>query len=199
MTEYCRIGEKSRVTYNFKGQPSVTYESDISPIEVTTASTSKNNTSNYNSQGYQITFNSPQGAYGTITAVITDYKIEYVDYGVGHPYTGYYISLIRCGSTTFPPRANGLPEAKLTDTNISVDNSVKCPVPAGSTTQVCNIKISSNGNILFQADGDCPVNFTVGCGDECPDGYCKIDCKTYPGYCCLNEAELQSLITQLHP
>lgn len=196
---YCKLGEKARVTYNFKNQPSVTYETDTSPIEVTTASASKNNTSNYNPEGYQITFNSPQGAYGTITATVIDYKIAYVDMGAYHPYTGYYINIIRCGSTTFPPDTQGLPGTKMTNLDMNIDTTVKCPVSAEPSSQVCNIKISNNGTVLFQADGDCPVSFTVACGDECPEGYCKIDCETYPGYCCLNEAKIKSLSNQLNP
>lgn len=61
----------------------------------------------------------------------------------------------------------------------------------------CKIQISGSGNNFSDAI-ECPDgNYQVSCDDECPDGYCKIECETYPGYCCINEAEIQSLSNQL--
>ncbi|MHC5729980.1 MAG: hypothetical protein ACYTXY_38870, partial [Nostoc sp.] len=57
------------------------------------------------------------------------------------------------------------------------------------------IKDASNNILLNVAVSEC--NYQISCGDECPEGYCKIDCETYPGYCCLNEAEIKSLSNQL--
>ncbi|MEH2390047.1 MAG: hypothetical protein V7K14_30640 [Nostoc sp.] len=68
------------------------------------------------------------------------------------------------------------------------------------------IKVSCEGTTLIIEDssgGGTNVgvpncnSYKVSCDDDCPDGYCKIDCEAYPGYCCLNEAEIQSLSNQL--
>lgn len=49
----------------------------------------------------------------------------------------------------------------------------------------CSITIKdSTGATVFSRSGDCPVSFTVSCGDECPEGYCKCPTLKYPGYCC---------------
>lgn len=42
----------------------------------------------------------------------------------------------------------------------------------------------STGAIVFERSGECPIDFTVACGDECPPGYCKCPTLKYPGYCC---------------
>ncbi|MHC5717633.1 MAG: hypothetical protein ACYTX0_37395, partial [Nostoc sp.] len=68
------------------------------------------------------------------------------------------------------------------------------------------IKVSCKGSTLIIEDnsgGGTNVgvpncnSYKVSCDDNCPEGYCKIDCEAYPGYCCLNEAEIQSLSNQL--
>ena len=195
--DYCRIGEKAEVIYSFKGGKSTTYESSNSPIEVTTGTTSQNTSLNYNPEGYQITFNSPQAQYGTLTLIVVDYQITFLNRGVFDSDTGYYIKVIPCGETSFPPDNNGIPGTKMSNQNVTINSAIKCPV-ASENHQLCNIKILNNGSVIFQAQGDCPVSFTVACGDECPDGYCKIECETYPGYCCINEAEIKSLSNQLN-
>lgn len=191
---YCKVGDKAKVTYQFQGDKPITYESDISPIEVTTGESLTNSTSNYNPDGYRITFNSPQGAFGQIQFTVIDYQL----YHLSSPYAGDYISFIPCGSTSFPLDPDGSMRGYLITSPVVIDSTVKCPSPISNTSNnVCNLKVLSNGEIVFQAQGKCPVNFTVACGDECPQGYCKIDCEAYPGYCCINEAVIQSLSNQL--
>lgn len=41
----------------------------------------------------------------------------------------------------------------------------------------------SQGALVYQRSvSEC--DFSVGCGDECPEGYCKCKTLKYPGYCC---------------
>ncbi|PHM05789.1 hypothetical protein, partial [Nostoc sp. 'Peltigera malacea cyanobiont' DB3992] len=154
---YCKIGDKPKITYQFReGQP-ITYQSNISPIEVTTGVSPKNSTSNYNSQGYRITFNSPQGAYGQIQFTVIDYELFHISEG---PSAGDYIAIIPCGSTSFPYDANGNLVSYVITSPVVIDNTVKCP-SVNSNSNICNLKILSDGKILFQAEGNCPVTFTV--------------------------------------
>ncbi|HYX19070.1 MAG TPA: hypothetical protein VE944_32910 [Nostoc sp.] len=63
---------------------------------------------------------------------------------------------------------------------------------AGSLTiippnQECTLIVKDVNNLqLFTVSGKCPVNFTVTCGDGCPEGFCKCVIPEYPGYCCLD-------------
>ncbi|MEH2302865.1 MAG: hypothetical protein V7K88_28785 [Nostoc sp.] len=187
---YCNPGDKVKITYQFKNSQSTTYESNVSPIDVTTGKVNPSGTANYNSEGYRITFNSPQGAYGQIQITVVDYQL-YTDGG------NNYIRAILCGQTSFSKNPDGsFADGANITSPVVIDNTVHCPV-VSTPDDKCEITILSNGQTLFQAQGDCPVNFTVACGDECPNGYCKIDCETYPGYCCINEAEIKSLSNQL--
>jgi hypothetical protein len=43
-----------------------------------------------------------------------------------------------------------------------------------------------NGNLFIQEYQNQPT-YSVICGDECPPGYCKCECKNYPGYCCYDK------------
>lgn len=54
--------------------------------------------------------------------------------------------------------------------------------------------ISINGKTYASNDNQ----FQVACDSDCPNGYCKIDCEQYPGYCCISDAEIKSLINQLN-
>ncbi|MHC5817719.1 MAG: hypothetical protein ACYT04_17920, partial [Nostoc sp.] len=146
-----------------------------------------NTTAKYDAQGYQISFPSPQGLFGRISVIVLDYQI-FTYQGVDH------IAYISCGGNSLPPLD---PNSTATITGqISEDHTVHCP-NASSGGGACTLTIFHQGTRLFETQGECPVSFTVACGDECPEGYCKIDCEAYPGYCCLNEAEIKSLSNQL--
>lgn len=182
---YCNTGDQAKVTYQFNDGERSAFETKSSPIEVTTGKYQNTTTSNYNPEGYQITFGSPQAQYGSITLTVVDYQVSYIDKGVFDSATGYYIKFIPCGSTSFPPTDAANPGAKMSSPNVTVNNAVKCPV-ANPSSDLCEIKISANGNVIFQAHGKCPVSFTVACGDACPPGFCKCPSPGYPGYCCLD-------------
>jgi hypothetical protein len=67
-----------------------------------------------------------------------------------------------------------------------------------NTSIRCQIIITNaSNNIVFTDYVKCPGDFSVTCDDNCPEGYCRIECPHYPGYCCLNENTINSLITKL--
>ncbi len=64
--------------------------------------------------------------------------------------------------------------------------------PGGKQLKVKN----SQGTEIFKADvKDC--NYTVACGDNCPEGFCKCPKNSYPGYCCLSCASTANAILNL--
>ncbi|MEH2138685.1 hypothetical protein [Nostoc sp.] len=177
------------MTFYFNGQPPTIYESNVSPIDIQTGEAPNDRTENYNSEGYQITFNSPQAAFGAISATVVDYKITYLDRGIFDSDTAYYIKLISCGDKEFPPDVGGKPGIKMTSQNVIINNAVKCSIKNNDNSR-CEIKILSNGATIFRAEGECPVHFTVACA-RCPEGTCECHSDSYPGYCC-NDCEATS-------
>lgn len=49
----------------------------------------------------------------------------------------------------------------------------------------CKLVISSQGKVLYEEIGECPLDFNVVCDRDCPKGYLKCSSNKYPGYCCL--------------
>lgn len=73
---------------------------------------------------------------------------------------------------------------------ISITRLDGLPDNCGNTPeQYCQIKISPTNRPVFIATGQCPVIFSVQCG-ECPEGTMRCECPSDPrGYCCLPCAE----------
>ena len=55
----------------------------------------------------------------------------------------------------------------------------------GDPQPVCSLKVLSNGQQIFIDRGDCPVTYSVVCGEECPPDTLKCSKPGYPGYYCL--------------
>jgi hypothetical protein len=199
----CKPGDKPRINYKFNGEDGITYQSSVSPIDVTTGTLPFNATSNYDVKGYQITFNSPQGAYGQIQLTVVDYQIIHIANG---PYAGDYIAVIPCGQTSFAKTStpsflgdtSGLVLAASITSPVVINNAVNCPGAVSGGT--CTLTISSEGKTLFKTQGTCPVTYVVTCGN-CPPGTCECHSDSYPGYCCndcsATSASLQNISNQL--
>jgi len=186
---YCNIGDKPKVYFQFNNEGQQIYQSNVAPIDVSSQTVPLNVSSQYNTNGYQITFNSPQGAYGQIQIVVVDYQL-FTYQGVN------YIYGIPCGETSFPAKT---PEYGAVITSpVVIDTTVHCP--PSNTKKKCNIQVFNSGSVIFQAQGDCPVTFQVACGN-CPGGQMESSSPNYPGYCCLDcgsiEGQLSQLINQI--
>lgn len=72
-------------------------------------------------------------------------------------------------------------------------SSGSCSTATGE--QVCEILV--NGGGLFRSNIRCPGDYKVACGDECPPGMCKCPIPQYPGYCCLDCAQVAARINNL--
>lgn len=58
--------------------------------------------------------------------------------------------------------------------------------PQVNATKLCQIIVKDKqGIVVFDKTGNCPLNYTVTCDEDCPEGHCKCDTIEYPGYCCL--------------
>ena len=196
---YCDIGDKPKVTYRFNNASPVDVQMNVSPIEVITGEAPNDHTENYNPNGYQITFNSPQATFGVLSIIVVDYKITYIDAGAYNSATGYYLQAIPCGETKFQTLPDNVYGVKMSSTNVDINNANHCPIPNENDSK-CEIKILSNGVVVFRTEGECPVNFSVAC-KRCPPGTCECKTDSYPGYCCHDcastTAKIQAIANQL--
>lgn len=67
-------------------------------------------------------------------------------------------------------------------------------INCGDPKRVCKITVLHNNQILFTDKGNCPITFSVVCGDGCPPGTIKCFSTNYPGYCCLPCSEIKNEI-----
>lgn len=58
-----------------------------------------------------------------------------------------------------------------------------------------------NGATVFSKTVPSKPSYTVGCGEECPPGFCKCPTDNYPGYCCndcsATKASIQNILSDL--
>lgn len=190
MTVYCKTGEKVKIYITFNQTPRQVVEPDFSPVEVIVEDFTEH-TSNYLPQGYQLSCYSTNNERGYVFAV-RDYKI--VDLGSDYEFRFRFQLWVQfCDSDKLVLHFNVDPSS------IVIDSSITC-VAVETNKQKSKVHIRQVGASIdvFTLVGDSPCKIEVACGDNCPEGYCKIDCETYPGYCCIDEALIQSLSNQLN-
>ncbi|MFN6484630.1 MULTISPECIES: hypothetical protein [unclassified Nostoc] len=192
----CTKGDKPTITYKFGTGNDRIYQAQYAPIDIVTGTLPIDATANYKNAGYQINFQSPQGQFGYISAIVVDYQIIYYPGGNQFdPLRGYYIAFIGCGSTSFAVNSpsKGMPtdygglvlSASMTTGVIdSINTNIKCASPNSNR---CTFQVFSNNLLLFQDQGNCPCTYTIQCG-RCPEGTCECASPIYPGYCC-NDCE----------
>jgi hypothetical protein len=184
---YCNEGDKPTIKYKFSGQNEKTFKSEFAPIDVITKTIPIEGTDNYSNSGFLIRFRSGSCNGLTCQLIVHDYYIQY-QAPEGSPRI-YYIP---CGETKFSSSAwfsinrGEIEPGKL----VQVDTSVRCST---SNNQRCSIQILHNNMLLFSDQGNCPVTFTVSCGN-CPPGTEEHKTNTYPGYCCL---DCQSIASEI--
>lgn len=171
--QYCGENDKPIVKYKFGTGGYRRFKSDYSPIEVDVKQAPVENTGEYESEGYELSFVSPNNSNRVLVYTVLDYK---------------YIPLPEYGQDYGEMRMQQCGESKMAEfgpvcdpRTITINPNIHCPV-AGKNK--CSIQIQYNGSVIYQDQGDCLCEFEVQCGN-CPSGY--IECKTnkYPGYCCI--------------
>ena len=184
---YCNIGDKPKVYYKFGTATQQIYESPVSPVDVTIENFSTN-TSNYSPVGYQLSGNSTNSGV-PFSVVVRDYQI--VDLGAGATYR-YALNVQRCQDSGLINYTNVDPAS------ITINPAITCGASIANTMKSrLHIKKAGQSTDIFTDEGDYPCTFNVACID-CPDGTCRCDCDSYPGYCCLDESLILGLINQLN-
>src|SRR6476646_8334271 len=167
MTLYCNGSTEAKVTYRFDGQPAkVLNFKNCCPIEVNTGFAGYQN---YNSGGFQLTFYSPNNWR------IVQYTVR------GYSITNGVIMMVGCDGTT--------QNTGIDPNTLVIDSSVKCN---NTVTAKQFIEVKYQGNRLFYDEQEGNISYTVGCGGECPEGFMRCECDTYPGYSCIPCNSLQS-------
>jgi len=189
MADYCNVGDKPKVYYKFGTSTQQIYESPASPIDVTVENFSTN-TSNYSPVGYGLSGNSTNSGV-PFSIVVRDYQI--IDQGSGSPPDIRYILYVqRCQDSGLISYTNTDPAS------ITINPAITCGASITNTMKSrLHIKKAGESTDIFMVEGDYPCTFKVACID-CPDGFCRCDCDTYPGYCCLDESLILGLINQLN-
>ncbi|NJM23521.1 MAG: hypothetical protein HC787_11005 [Nostocaceae cyanobacterium CSU_2_110] len=168
---YCLESDKPIIIYKFGENPERRFKSSFAPISIETKLSKIAAGDNYNSQGFQVRFYSPNNFLYT-DYIVTEYKI--VD--IGEAYNYDEILLKQCGETTLSANGPGIDVSTLV-----INPNIKCPVPE---IDRCSFIVRHEDQIIFQDQGDCPLSLEVQCGN-CPPH--NIECKAnhYPGYCCI--------------
>jgi hypothetical protein len=198
---YCEAGDKPTIKYQFSGQNEKIYKSEFAPIEVVTKTTLIEGSSNYKSEGYGIGFIPLNGNGTYFWFSVVDHKIFAIPSGVDPIWgTTPRIALMYCGETVFSKLSNcsasrSGPYVECLQTflfngSFDIDPTRKC---ISVNNNKCTIQITYNGLTIFQDQGNCPVNFSVSCGN-CPPGTEEHKSSIYPGYCCLDCASVASEI-----
>ena len=192
MATYCEMGDKPQIKYKFGEGKERIYKSQFAPIEVIQKELPAEASDSYSSEGYEITFDSPQFSSGRGSRTVVDHSTFFVPPSSGYPNGRMYLVYIPCGQTTYPKlnpctgseqvqcHSTATALTTLTST-IQIDRTKKCT----STNQKrCSFQVLYKGAVVFQAQGDCPLTLSVQCGN-CEEGSHECKHQAYPGYCCV--------------
>ncbi|MGL5925485.1 hypothetical protein [Chroococcidiopsis sp.] len=187
---YCKPSEPATITYSFAGNKKQ-FVTDKTPIDIATYEKRINTSPNFKAEGYTINFYSPNNRR-TLENIVRDHIITYypayvTESGFSVP-ASYSISWIDCGAFDFIRNTNGtLGGVEIDPNTLIYKPEIKCPGPPLGNK--CSIEVKHKGIIIFQDQGNCPVSFSIQCGD-CPEGTIKCNAPGYPGYCCLPCTEI---------
>lgn len=83
-------------------------------------------------------------------------------------------------------------------TNVTPKEEPTLPPGAAVSKYWIEISNPTNGIIFISNKFNSAPTYSIICGDNCPEGYCKIDCPNSPGgYCCLSHSVVNSLLLQI--
>lgn len=191
MATYCEEGDKPRIEYKFNDKDKQIYKPGFAPIEVVLDKAIKNNYGeDYNAEGFTIVTETGQ------EVTIINYRLRPTEFGSA---SGYDIQYWSCGHDDWDnrqPDGSYSVWGRLESPIARIDKTKKCPPPI--PPQDCIIKVLYQGQLLFSQRGECPIDYTVICGN-CPPGYKECKTNRYPGYCCTKCSDVASKINNLVP
>lgn len=196
MTTHCQLGDtQSIVTYKFGNSNQKTTVIKNAPIDVSTYQEFIGKTPNYRPGGQKIQFYSPNNRI-TLDIVVRDYLLFKFDQGNGTMGDG--ISWVNCDANDFNRNPDGSPNGPEIALNTLIrfadapEN--RCPGEPKVVNASCFIEVKHNNLLISKDSGDCPINYSVTCGEECPPGTIKCLSTNYPGYCCIPCSEIKNEI-----
>ena len=210
---YCKLGEHVRVSYKFANEDEKAYETDKSPVEVSIKNVPTFQTKNFKAGGFTVNFNSPNNFYGGVTLIVRDfyYQPEQIQYDYGLPHTASFgypgidqhgIVFRPCENqpANYPDLPYGFVLGPVADLNtLKIDLTRGCNKLVEVEKDKCLLEVRStlSKEILFSVAGDCPCEYKVACGNNCPNGYLKCESSSYPGYCCISCNQIKSKVNIL--
>lgn len=186
----CQVGDKPTVKYKFAGQSEKRYKSQFAPIEIIQKTVPIPASGNYNPQGFGLRV-WPVNIGEYVTGIVLDYEIFH---NPNYPFFDT-VSSIPCGEKDYHVlspadcKYYGREYVKCRldcydidpTKEVSIDRTVHCPV---FMEEKCSIQVLYNNLVIFQDQGNCPLEVEIICGD-CEQGYIRCETHKYPGYCCL--------------
>jgi hypothetical protein len=191
MPTHCNTGDKPIIKYRFQGDTKDRiFKTKFAPITIDIKEQPINSGS-YASEGMKINYIITDGDKPR-SAIVLAYRVDYYNF-----FGGYWgLLTINCGEAkqSFPANPTAISQGTAIYPNsIVVDTSVKCPVAANKR---CSIEINYNGLVIFQDQGNCPVTYSIQCGN-CPNDQHECESKIYPYYCCNSCADTANKINNL--
>lgn len=205
MTEYCKKGDKPVIKYQFNGGAERIFKSKYAPIDVISKETPIIASENYNTKGYGISYIGLNGNGTRSDWVVTDHIIFNLPQGVDTIWgTTPRIAIKRCDDKSFRKvqdcnsyvayrYTNCLDTSLINMQDLRIDLTKKCPQ---ETKKRCSIVVLYKGLTIWSDQGDCPISFSVQCGN-CPDGQHECESNVYPFYCCSDCAGTAAKINNL--
>lgn len=193
---HCKAGDKPTVKYWFQGQSQKEYRSEFSPIDIITKEVPIDASANYSNEGFVARFRADPCTNGYQCAAL------WKDFEIYHPNPGVppIVFYIPCGDTSWSRANDGSRNYFIlnrgrwdTENWVLVDTSQKCPQ---TVNKRCSIQVRYNGLVIFQDQGNCPITYSVSCGN-CPNGQEEHRISKYPGYCCMDCSVIKNEIKSI--
>ena len=184
---YCKKGENATVSYSFDNAKKTIAIKNNSPIDILTSGNKNSSVKCWRFSG--------QGRHN-------DYYYDFFTCGITADWhdNGDYLQPTIEGKL-FLDGIFGVRHGSGSIASVSDDsarpNYIKLGDCSSCSSNICAITILNNNVKIFSDSGQCSCNYTVACGNECPDGYVKCHSDSYPGYCCLPCNDIEDRIDAL--
>lgn len=189
---YCSGAESVVVRYTFgDASREKIFKTKLAPIQVETGNRPLNASENYDPNGFKVVVWSPNNRRWLDTVVL-DYQVTgFYDYYNAHT-MGFWL----CGTPDYQRNQDGsITSAVVYLDTLQIDTSVKCPKLVEESVKCkAYLKIFNDSKILYQDQGDCPINYSVDC-DPCPPN--TIKCKKNGKVRCVPCSEFLNPLKQI--
>lgn len=189
MVSYCN-NRKSAVEFEFNKKQKQVYKSD-SGVDVTIVTSGSNNLLKFGSSAkvpkewqsaevwlYGIVFTAP--SYPNCPST-------YYELAIGSAVSEQVLTLIETPRLNVCRNAHIASVPELNYSNFDRQwSGGTLGIGLKGNTDKCTIQIIDSVGRIFSKIGECPIEYTVSCDDDCPEGFCKCEIAEYPGYCCLD-------------